>query len=69
MGLVNERTSTQRQIDDLFLADFPNSFENISSLLRDLGNLLDRPILSNQLISNLGSPKILNIGIFTLLIR
>ena len=69
MGLVNERTSTQRQIDDLFLADFPYSFENISSLLRDLGNLLDRPILSNQLISNLGSPKILNIGIFTLLIR
>lgn len=56
LRLVNEGTSSECQVDDLFLADFPDSLEDLFSFLRNLGNFLDGTVLSDQLVSDFGSP-------------
>lgn len=59
LRLINERTSSQSEIQNCFLTDFPNSFEDFPSFRRDLCNLLHRTISSNEFVSNLRSPEIL----------
>jgi len=40
LRLVDKRATSNGQVDDLLLTDFPNSFEDVPSLLWNLGDIL-----------------------------
>ena len=47
LGLADERSSFDGQVHKCFLWDFPNSLIEIFKLLRNLPDILYRPIESN----------------------
>lgn len=58
LGLVDEGTPSDGEVQNSFLTDFPYGFEDFSALGWDLHDLLYGSISGNELVSNFGSPQI-----------
>lgn len=49
LGLVDERTAADSEVDDFLLTDFPDCFEDVSAFLRYFGDVLHGSITSDKL--------------------
>jgi len=58
LTLINKRSSTNSEVQNSLLTYFPDCTINPLHRLRNSLNLLNRPIISHNLLSNLISPKI-----------
>lgn len=64
LALVNKGTSAGRQVQDLFLGNFPNSLIQGTNLGRDLRDILHTAVELDQLILNGRVPKVQSNQIF-----
>src|SRR5690606_5331255 len=57
LRLADVRTAVGGHIDDNLLRDFPNRFIDVLKILRDLGNVLNRAVRGDQLLTHVLTPQ------------